>query len=176
MPIYEFSCADCRTVFSFFSRRVNTKDVPKCPRCSRPLSRNVSLFSARTGKSDSDPLGLGDDGLDEDFPDVPDFDPDDERVARAIGEMGSRLDRLDPSNPAEAARTIREFSEKSGVRLNDRIMSAMGRIAAGDETEGAARELAEAVESGHLLDEIRKAGGARDAGTPFAHDPTLYDM
>lgn len=176
MPIYEFSCAECRTVFSFFSRRVNTTDIPKCPRCSRPLSKNVSLFSARTGGKSEDPFGLGDDGLDEDFPNVPDFDPNDERVARAIGEMGSRLDRLDPSNPAEAARTIREFSEKSGVKLNDRLMAAVGRLAAGDASDGAAQELADAFESGHILEELRKAGAARGDGAPFERDPTLYDM
>ncbi len=43
MPVYEFYCPDCHTIFNFFSRRVNTAARPACPRCERPeLERQVS--------------------------------------------------------------------------------------------------------------------------------------
>ncbi|MCK4728291.1 MAG: zinc ribbon domain-containing protein, partial [Desulfobacterales bacterium] len=35
MPIYEFYCEDCNTIFNFFSRSVNTTKRPPCPRCKQ---------------------------------------------------------------------------------------------------------------------------------------------
>lgn len=177
MPIYEFVCPGCRTLFSFFSRRVDTATSPACPRCGKPLSREVSLFAAgRSRAGDADPLGLGDDGLDEDFPDVPDFDASDPRVAGAVAEMGNRIDKLDPNNPAEASKVLREFSQKSGLRFNDKIMGAIDRIAAGDASDDAGKALAEAMEGGHILDSLAKDPRLAAENAPFARDPTLYDM
>lgn len=166
-------------MFSFFSRRVNTSAVPNCPKCGGQLDRRVSLFSARTGvaNSDPDPLGIGDDGLDGDFPDVPDFDPGDERMARAISELGDRIDRLDPSKPAEASKVLKEFSEKSGIKFNPRLMEAIGKIAGGEESESAQNELAEAFASGGLLDEMRRQAATVPCDpSTFVRDETLYDM
>ena len=51
MPIYEFYCPDCNTLFNFFSRTINTTKKPKCPRCkTRTLERQMSAF-AFTGKA-----------------------------------------------------------------------------------------------------------------------------
>ena len=51
MPIYEFYCPDCNTLFNFFSRTVNTTKTPNCPKCNiRPLERQMSAF-AFTGKA-----------------------------------------------------------------------------------------------------------------------------
>jgi len=45
MPIYEFYCVDCHTVFNFFSRRIDTEKRPSCPRCGRPgLERRLQQF------------------------------------------------------------------------------------------------------------------------------------
>jgi putative FmdB family regulatory protein len=35
MPIYEFYCPDCHTVFSFFSSRIDTAVRPACPQCGK---------------------------------------------------------------------------------------------------------------------------------------------
>ncbi|MEI6128202.1 MAG: FmdB family zinc ribbon protein [Pseudomonadota bacterium] len=45
MPIYEFYCTSCNTIFNFFSRTVNVTKRPACPRCGRELERQVSMFS-----------------------------------------------------------------------------------------------------------------------------------
>ncbi|MDH3798752.1 MAG: zinc ribbon domain-containing protein, partial [Desulfobacterales bacterium] len=43
MPIYEFYCEDCNTIFNFFSKSVNTTKTPKCPNCKKKrLSRQMS--------------------------------------------------------------------------------------------------------------------------------------
>jgi putative FmdB family regulatory protein len=52
MPIYEFYCSRCNTVFSFFSRSVNTAKIPACPQCRRPLKRQMSLFAKGYGRKD----------------------------------------------------------------------------------------------------------------------------
>jgi putative FmdB family regulatory protein len=63
MPIYEFYCESCNTIFSFFSRRIDTETVPGCPRCAAPeLSRQVSMF-ATIGRASEDEDQLA--GLDE---------------------------------------------------------------------------------------------------------------
>jgi putative FmdB family regulatory protein len=62
MPIYEFYCNDCNTIFNFFSKTVNTSKKPKCPKCkAKTLSRQMSAF-AFTGKAteDSDENGKSD--------------------------------------------------------------------------------------------------------------------
>lgn len=176
MPIYEFACDNCRTLLSFFSRRVNATATPSCPKCGKPVRKQVSLFTAGRSGSDADPLGIGDDCLDEDFPDTPDFDPGDERIAGAIAAMGDRLDRIDPSNTVEAAKTLNEFAARSGVKFGKDIMGALGRIAAGDDSEASQRQLADAIEKGHLLDDVRKMAKRGLDPETYVRDPTLYDM
>ncbi|RLB88031.1 MAG: zinc ribbon domain-containing protein, partial [Deltaproteobacteria bacterium] len=50
MPIYEFYCEECNTIFNFFSRSVNTSKRPLCPKCKRKkLKRQMSTFAPITG-------------------------------------------------------------------------------------------------------------------------------
>ena len=56
MPIYEFYCKDCHTVYNFFSKTVNTKTVPACPKCpNKKLSRQVSMFAV-TGRAEENSM------------------------------------------------------------------------------------------------------------------------
>ena len=46
MPIYEFFCPDCNTVFNFYSPTVNTRKIPSCPQCQhRELKKLLSTFA-----------------------------------------------------------------------------------------------------------------------------------
>ena len=61
MPIYEFYCQQCHTMYNFLSRTVNTEKVPDCPSCHNvKLQRKVSLFSAISSRGEQ---GNGDDDL-----------------------------------------------------------------------------------------------------------------
>ena len=52
MPIYEFYCPDCHTIFNFLSKSINTTKRPHCPKCKgRKLRREVSSF-ALTGRAE----------------------------------------------------------------------------------------------------------------------------
>jgi putative FmdB family regulatory protein len=46
MPIYEFYCRKCNTLYNFFSRSVNTRKVHSCPGCKNvALARQLSMFA-----------------------------------------------------------------------------------------------------------------------------------
>ena len=180
MPIYEFACPDCRTLFQFFSRRVNTETVPPCPKCGKPLAKQISLFQAKSGSGDADPFGLAGDGCDDDMAGAPDFDAGDERIAGAIEEMGSKIDHMDDNDSAGAAKLMQEFSQKSGVKFNKDVNEALGRIAAGEDADAVAAQMGDALESANPFDTSGPKGGlgrgASPRQRPFAKDPTLYEM
>ena len=106
MPIYEFYCSDCHTVFNFFSKTINTGKRPTCPRCKRKkLARQVSMFAAvgRKGKE-----GEGDDGLG-------DLPIDESKMERAIGALASEAEGIKEDDPRAAARLMRKFSSMTGM-------------------------------------------------------------
>lgn len=86
MPIYEYSCAHCKRMFSFLVRNLSAHKTPRCPRCGRSgMNRVISPF--RIGRSDdarmeklAEPSSLA--GLDEKDP---------RSLARWMKKMGSEL-------------------------------------------------------------------------------------
>lgn len=169
MPIYEFQCAPCRTVFSFFSRGVDTTTRPACPRCGRPLSREVESVAVLRGGGDG-----GDDG----FGDIP---VDESRMERAMDAMGSQLDAVgDSDDPRAAAAAMRSFSEASGLTFNRDIRDAIDRMASGEDPDAVGADLDTMMESGDspFVSETGAGGAAsrRTSPLPFRRDPVLYDM
>ena len=65
MPIYEFYCRKCNTIYNFFSRSVNTEKIPLCPSCKKiKLQRRMSVFAKLSGRKE-EPGGEELAGLDE---------------------------------------------------------------------------------------------------------------
>ena len=107
MPIYEFYCEDCNTIFSFFSKSVNTNKKPTCPKCkTKTLTRQMSAF-AFTGKakedSDMDDLPIDEAkmdgtqmvlGLNVDFPRSKCFRINPETLFQRAGALISQQDTL----------------------------------------------------------------------------------
>ena len=57
MPIYEYYCRDCNTVYQFLVKRMGEEAHPSCPKCGREdLERVMSRFSTKSKSS----LDLGD--------------------------------------------------------------------------------------------------------------------
>jgi len=100
MPIYEFVCSDCNTVYQFFSKRVDPERIPPCPKRPghAPLVRQMSRFAmgrAAVGGEqtpDSSPEQSGEPGRN--GPDL-----DDPRMERAMAEMERDMEHLDENNP-----------------------------------------------------------------------------
>ena len=123
MPIYEFYCRDCHTIFSFFARRVDTETVPKCPKHARhKLRRQMSRFAISSGRSDS-PTGEG-----------PEPDFDDEKMEAAMMHMAGEVEGMDEEDPRAMARCAAFSSHSSDdpmpcsepgfAIISDRISSA----------------------------------------------------
>lgn len=174
MPIYEFYCPDCHTVFSFFSATVTTAAHPDCPRCRRPqLERRPSSFAAlRGGRAASE-------SQDDEGSAIPGLD--DERLESAMdslaGEMGD-LGEGDAEDPRQIARFFRRFSEVSGLEPGPKLVEMLQRLDAGADPDTLEDEFGggEGEDAGEDLGEffqLKKTLQAGRARKPRVDD-TLY--
>ena len=160
MPIYEFYCAPCHTIFSFFSKTVNTTTTPGCPKCGRALQRQVSLFAC-IDRSREDAGG-------EDFP------IDEGRLEGAMTRLSSEADKLNENDPRQAARLMRMFSDMTGVKLGDGMQEALSRLESGEDPDAIEAEIGDILqnEDPFLPGQTRPRG---KKSTP-QRDETLYDL
>ncbi|MFC1857454.1 FmdB family zinc ribbon protein [Thermodesulfobacteriota bacterium] len=164
MPIYEFYCQDCHTIFSFFSRTVNTTKIPVCPRCKRKkLSRQVSLF-AFTGKAKEE-------GEMEDLP----FD--ESKMEQAMQALASEADKINEDDPRQAANLMRKLSDMTGLRLGPSMEEALTRMEKGDDPEQVEAEMGDLLEGEEPFILPEKKAKASSAKRPAPYkDETLYDL
>ena len=167
MPVYEFYCRDCHTIFSFLSTVVNTTKTPRCPKCQqKKMQRQVSKFAISTGR--------GDDGPD-DFPDM-----DDASMEKAMTSLEREMQGMNEDDPRAMAKMMRKLSEATGMNLGAGMEEAMRRMEAGEDPDKVEEEM------GDLLDdegELFGAGGvkarlramARKLNAPKI-DEELYEM
>jgi len=163
MPIYEFYCDDCNTIFNFFSRRINTTTVPDCPRCSRRLQRQMSIFAV-TGRAREE---------DEDNP-FPDLD--ESRMERVLGELAMEAENINEEDPKQMASLMRKFQEKTGLNLGDGMEEALARLEAGEDPDKIEEEMGDLFDDEDplaMLKKARKAAGGRPR--PIT-DETLYEL
>jgi putative FmdB family regulatory protein len=162
MPVYEFYCGDCHTIFNFISRRVNTEKQPDCPRCGRPgLDRQVSRFAVSKGRKEEPTEGM---------PDL-----DDDKLEKAMEALAGEMDGIDENDPRQMARFMRKLSETTGMDLGAGAEEAMRRLEAGEDPEKIEEEM------GNLFDEenpFAREGvkGLKRRFTPPSHDDTLYQL
>ncbi|MGE5154842.1 MAG: FmdB family zinc ribbon protein [Bdellovibrio bacteriovorus] len=158
MPVYECYCPDCHTIFSFFSRRVDTQTRPACPRCGRPnLERQVSLFAISKGRKESEGSG---EGADADLPPG----VDEERLMRAFASFEGDMGDLDDADPRQAARMMRRLFESTGLKLGDGMAEAMRRMEAGEDPDQIEAEMGDLLESEDPFAGVSGAGlGAPEA-------------
>ena len=162
MPIYEFYCSRCHTIFNFFSRRIDTATVPKCPRCKTPeLSRRMSMFAV-TGKAKEDG-------------DLDDLPFDESKMERAMESLASQADGLDEDDPRQAANLMRKFTDMTGMELGAGMQEALRRMEQGEDPEAVEAELGDLLESEDPFVLPGKSGGASRRVAP-RRDETLYDL
>jgi putative FmdB family regulatory protein len=169
MPIYEFYCAECHTIFNFFSRKVDTATRPPCPRCRKTrLERQVSMFAA-TGKAREEGEG-GEAG---------DLPVDEGKMEGAMEALAGEAEGLDENDPRQAAQLMRKFSKMTGMEFGRGMEEALGRLEAGENPEQIEQELGDAMEGEDPFVLPGGKGRKKDAsarrGAP-ARDKTLYEM
>ncbi len=166
MPIYEFYCPDCHTVFNFLSRSVNTTTRPHCPRCKRPeLERKASAFAISKGRAEPTEDGLA--GV------------DDSRLERAMQTLAKESEGIDGGDPREMARLMRKVYDSTGLPLGESIDEAIRRLEAGEDPDSIEEAMGDVLDEedpfaagpgGRILKRIKRRL------RPAAIDDSLYEL
>ncbi len=166
MPIYEFYCEECNTIYNFLSRSVNTEKRPPCPGCGKDsLDRRMSGFAVISGgKTEEEPSG----------PDMPPID--EAKMERAVEKLASEAEGIDEKDPRAAARLMRKFSDMTGLQYGESMEQALGRMEDGDDPEKIESEMGDLLEGDEepfVMPE--KRSGKKRHPTP-KRDDHLYEM
>jgi hypothetical protein len=171
MPIYEFYCPDCHTLYSFYSRRIDTDTTPPCPRGddggAHLLERQISLFAISRGRGDDEDDG-GDvlDNIDE------------SRLEQAMMAMSGEMESVDEDDPRQAARMMRRLFDSTGLRLSGGMEEAISRMEAGEDAEQIEADMGDMLEEEEpfamkprkLLNDLQRKY------LPPKVDETLYEL
>src|SRR5512133_3673943 len=162
MPIYEFYCNRCNTVFSFFSRGGNTTEIPACPRCRRPLKRQMSIF-ARGSRGKEEPAGDG-------MPPV-----DEAKMEKAMAMLAGEAEKMNEDDPRQAAQLMRKLSDATGISLGSGMEEALHRLEKGEDPDRIEAEMGDILEGEEPF--VMEGKGRKGSRTPKPHvDDTLYDL
>jgi putative FmdB family regulatory protein len=162
MPIYEFYCPECHTVFNFFSRTINTEKIPPCPKCNRlKLERQMSSFAVLRGdKQDQD------DGL----PDI-----DESKLEKAMTALASEAERINEDDPKQAAQLMRKLTHMTGLELGTGMEEALRRMEAGEDPEQIEAEMGDLLEEEEpLIFQGQKKSTSKKM--PPRKDEKLYEL
>ncbi|MCI5119719.1 MAG: zinc ribbon domain-containing protein [Candidatus Electrothrix sp. AUS4] len=164
MPIYEFYCQDCNTIFNFFSSRINTEKRPDCPKCGKQaLHRQMSRFAVigkAKGEDADDPLA----GLDE------------SKMEQAFEGLMREAEGINENDPRQMAQLMRKFTDKTGIAMGEQMEEALSRMEAGEDPEQVEREMGDLLDADDAfsLEGLKKK--LRSGARPPVHDETLYDL
>ncbi len=164
MPIYEFYCQECNTIFNFFSRSVNTEKIPVCPKClDVELSRRMSLFSV-SGKAKEEG-------------DMDDLPFDESKMEKAMGYLACEADSINEDDPRQAADLMRKLTGMTGLKLGDGMEEALSRMEKGDDPDEIEAQMGDLLEN---EDPFKMSGKKQDSAgrrrLPPNYDETLYDL
>ncbi|MEA1946637.1 MAG: FmdB family zinc ribbon protein [Thermodesulfobacteriota bacterium] len=164
MPIYEFYCRDCNTLFNFFSKTINTTKKPKCPKCkTRTLTRQISMV-AFTGRAKEDG----------DFDDLP-FDSS--KMEQAMQMLAGEADKTNEDDPKQAANLMRKLSDMTGLKLGDGMDEALRRMEKGEDPEQVEAELGDILEEEDPFSlQAKKSKSIKTRRKEPLRDETLYDL
>ena len=163
MPIYEFYCRKCNTIYNFFSRSVNTEKIPFCPTCKKTkLQRRMSVFAKISGKKEA--VG-GDElaGLDE------------STMEKAMEMIAREADALDENDPRQAARLMRKLTDATGLALGPKMEEALARMEKGEDPDKIEEEMGDSLGDEDLFSLARKAVRGKKDLRPSV-DEKLYDL
>jgi len=162
MPIYEFYCERCNTIYKFFSRRINTEKTPECPECRGVrLRRKVSLFATVSKERSGEEAG------------IPGFD--ERKMEKALASLAGEAERLNEDDPRQAAHLMRRLTEATGLKMGRGMEEALRRLERGEDPEKIEEEMGDIFE-----EEEPFTFGEGQRGRPRRPAPrideTLYEL
>lgn len=162
MPIYEFYCSDCHTIFSFLARVATTRR-PTCPRCERQtLERRPSAFAVvrATPFHATDDPGRGTDGLE-----------------TTMAQFADEAAHLRDDDPRGMARLARRLYDRAGMGVNEPMEEALRRLEAGEDPDQIESEMGELLDGAPFLDpaELTSLRPQRHQRAPRT-DEALYEL
>jgi putative FmdB family regulatory protein len=166
MPIYEFLCQDCNTIFNFLSSRINTEKRPDCPKCGRKnLARQVSAFAVigkakEPGGDNDNPLA----GLDE------------TKMEHALEGLMREAEGMNEDDPRQMAQLMRKFSDKTGISLGEPMHEAIARMEAGEDPDEVEKDMGDLLDAddAFTLEGLKKK--IRSGPKQPVRDETLYQL
>ena len=167
MPIYEYYCRDCHTIYNFFSRRVNTEKIPSCPKCGHAeLARQVSMFSVSKRREQED-------GERDVFGNI-----DEAQFEKAMASLAGEMEGLDEEDPRQAARVMRKLFDQTGLRVGAGMEEALKRMEAGEDPDRIEEEMGDVLEGEDPFAAQAKSSLAdfKRKYLPPSVDETLYDL
>jgi putative FmdB family regulatory protein len=138
MPIYEFYCGPCHTVYSFLSRRMQVPDKATCPKCGcKKLEKKVSRFAISKGLVEGSASGDAD----------PFANLDESKLEELMSEMApSMQDDSSQEDPKQMARLMKRMFELSGSEPTGAMLEAMKRMEAGEDPDAIDDDLGAAID------------------------------
>jgi putative FmdB family regulatory protein len=162
MPIYEFYCSRCNTIYNFFSKSVNTKKIPMCPKCRTCiLSRQISVFSV-TGRA-------------KEAGDTDDLPFDESKMEKAMQMLEREAGNINEEDPKQAAALMRKLSDAAGLKLGSGMDEAIRRLERGEDPDQIESEMGDILEQEDPFSLSGKKGGRSKRAAPL-RDETLYDL
>lgn len=160
MPIYEFFCEDCVTVFNFFTPTVNTDKVPLCPKCGqRELKRLLSPFALLSCRQAAE--------ADDEAP----FD--EARMEKALHVMEQEMGNVNEDDPRHMAKLLRKMTEAAGGNLDGGLEEALTRMEAGEDPESIEEQMGDALNPETIFSRSKKRG---QKPKKIVYDDRLYDL
>lgn len=162
MPIYEFYCSKCNTIFNFFSKSVNTEKRPTCPECQKMrLERHMSVFATpqNRGEEDNTPL-----------PDL-----DETKMEKAMNLLANEADQINEDDPRQAVNLMRKLTDMTGLSLGPGMEEALARMEAGEDPEKIEAEMGDILGEEEPFGIKEKLFRASKSLTPRV-DEKLYEL
>ena len=133
MPIYEFYCTDCHTIYNFLSEKVDTTTRPSCPRCGRPkIKRQLSLFAISKGL---------DENQEDSMPDI-----DEAKLERAFESMAGEMENVNEDDPKQVGHLMRKLYDATGLQLGSGMDEAINRMEAGEDPDKVGEEMGDILD------------------------------
>jgi putative FmdB family regulatory protein len=164
MPIYEFYCKSCNTLFNFFSKSINTSKTPLCPKCGvHPLTRQMSAFAV-TGKAKEDS------GMD-------DLPFDESKMEHAMQMLAGEAENINENDPRQAADLMRKLTDMTGMELGPGMQEALRRMESGEDPEQIESEMGDSLgEEEPFLLSGKKGRAVLGKQISPIRDDMLYDL